>query len=102
MHSARFQTLRDLVPIDIDEERIDVLARRGAVVHLVRVLVHIHHEDGPRMRGVRRMICKPIVLEHFEMFVIPEDYPPGTAPEPMTDLSKLAFPLIEGAERASY
>ena len=34
-----------LIPLDVDEERIDVFGRCGAVVHLVRVLIHVHDQQ---------------------------------------------------------
>ena len=50
-------------PLDAPEEGVDVLCRGRAEVHLVRALVHVHHEG--RQRGGRRMraIGHPVVLE---------------------------------------
>src|SRR5690348_12044659 len=38
-------------PLDVPEEGVDVLCRGRAEVHLVRALVHVHHEG--RQRGGR-------------------------------------------------
>src|SRR5262245_17403713 len=43
-----FDPLRHGLPVDIAEESIDVLGRRGTKVHLIRVLVHVHHQQRPR------------------------------------------------------
>lgn len=36
----------DRIPLDVPEERVDVLRSGSAGVHLVRLLVHVRHESG--------------------------------------------------------
>src|SRR5215510_8787094 len=90
--------LRHGLPIDVAEERIDVLGCRGAKVHLVGVLVHVHHQERSGRRWPVGMIGKPVVLELLKMAVEPEHNPSGAATQPGADAAELCLPRLEAAE----
>jgi serine/threonine protein kinase len=52
----------NLLPLNVREKRVDVFGGGCAVVDLVGVLVHVHHENGVRVRWGRGVVCHPVVL----------------------------------------
>jgi hypothetical protein len=59
---SRRNALADLVPVYVREECVDVLGCSSTEIHVIRMFIHVHHQDGPRMRRVVSVICKPVVF----------------------------------------
>src|SRR6185295_20419270 len=86
------ESLCDGIPLDVGEERVDVLWRGGAVVDLESVFVHVHHENG---RGVSRMcavIGHPVVLQNFQPRVEPQYDPTRSATQSLANLAEFRLP----------
>src|SRR3569623_2112394 len=82
-HTPRgLQTLRHRLPLNVLKEGADVLGRGGAVIHLVRMLVHIHYQHRQRGRRAVRMVGQPIVFELAGMVLKPSITTPAPPPKP--------------------
>src|SRR5207302_1225078 len=55
--------LRDALPVDVFHECIDVRGRVGAVVDMIRMLVHIEREDQDRASERMRVVGRPLIHE---------------------------------------
>src|SRR3569623_3034245 len=76
------QTLRHRLPLNVLKEGADVLGRGGVVIHLVRMLVHIHYQYRQRGRRAVRMVGQPIVYELAGMVLQPSITQPAPPPKP--------------------
>src|SRR5262245_26063782 len=81
-----------LVPENVREERIDVLRRSGAVVHLVGVLVHVHHQERHSIGGVLRVVARPAGAQVCGVHVELEDHPAAAAAKTRTGRTELLLP----------
>src|SRR2546428_2465564 len=106
----------DVRPVDVLHECVDVLRRRGAVVQVVRVLVHIERQDRRGARHAVRVVGRPLVHQFAVAVRVGEEHPsraathrlahgnelgppPVNAPEvPHESLAKRAIGLALGAE----
>src|SRR6185503_321835 len=77
--SQRVYALEHLFPVDVVEERVDVLRRGCAEVHVIRVLVHVHDEQRRRRGRRMHVVGHPVVLGRAELAVVAEDHPARAA-----------------------
>src|SRR5882724_7550676 len=85
----------DHVPLNVLEERIDVLGCGGAIVHLIRVFVHVHHQNGQGCSRCMGVVRHPVVFELPRVLIEAEQYPARSAAQAGTDATKLGFPSVE-------
>src|SRR4029453_12476266 len=64
-----------LVPLDVLEERVDVLRRRRAIVNRVGMLVHVHHQERRTVSGALGMVPAPMNTELGGLEVMVEHRP---------------------------
>src|SRR5213594_3063090 len=68
----------DVRPVAVFHEGIDVLRRGGAVLDVVRVLVHVERQDGRRSGHAVRMIGRPLIHELAIAVRMREQHPAGS------------------------
>src|SRR5262249_3060730 len=88
------ETPVDLFPVYVLHKRVHVFRRRRAVVHLIRVFVHIHRQERPRKRRVMHVIPCPVIVQIARVEVEREDHPAGTAAERIAGALELGLPLL--------
>src|SRR2546427_494410 len=76
------------LPLDVLEESINVFRRRSAVVHLIRVLVHVHHQDRNGGGRSMRVIGHPVIFQLPGVQVEPKNHPAGPPTEAGTDAAE--------------
>src|SRR4030095_13639825 len=65
----------DTLPIDVLHERLNVFCRRCAVVHVIRVLIHIEHKQRQPRWSVVHVIPRPVDVQLTGVEVMGEDHP---------------------------
>lgn len=61
--------------IDVLHERVHIFCRRGAVIHVVRVFVHIEHKQRPPHGNVVHVVPGPVIVEFTRVSILRKDYP---------------------------
>src|SRR5215813_9250504 len=56
---------RDVFPVDVVHESIDVGGGLRAVINMIRVLVHIERQNGTRSGQTAGMVRSPLIDEFF-------------------------------------
>src|SRR3989344_7008936 len=90
----------DVGPIDILHESLDIGHRLGAVVNVVRMLVHVERENRRAASKVAGVIARPLVNEFPVTMRIREQHPAGTAALSFTHRAELGLPALGTAEVA--
>src|SRR5262245_37156305 len=90
----------DVRPVDVLHERVDVLRCRGAVVQVVRVLVHVERQDRRRTRHAMRVIGRPLVHQFAVAVRIGEEHPARAPAHRLAHGDELGPPPVEAPEVA--
>src|SRR5262245_61790408 len=53
--------LHDVVPVDVQHERLDIRCRLRPIIDVIGVFVHIEGEDRHPTREATRMIRRPLI-----------------------------------------
>src|SRR5215470_11284614 len=87
-----------LVPLDVLEEGVDVLRRRGSVVDGVRVLVHVHHQQWSAVGGILGVVPAPADAELSILEVVVEHRPAAPSSERRPDCPEEFLEATEAPE----
>src|SRR5215467_14890294 len=91
---------RHVRPVEVVHERIDVPLGRGAVVELIRVLVHVERQDRRSACERVRVIGRPLIDEATVTMRVGQEYPPGAAAQRLAGANELGSPTIDTPEVA--
>src|SRR3954466_6346914 len=94
---GRRQASVDGLPLHVLEERVDVLGRGGAVVDCVRVLVHVHDEEGQSASERLRVIAGPVAPHIAGQEVVVDDGPAAAAAQALSEGAEVLLPSPEPA-----
>src|SRR5213083_3032052 len=94
-----FEASEHHIPADVLKERGNILCCRGAEVHLIGVLVHVHDKQRHRGRRSMEMIPKPVVFQLVAMDVVTEYDPTGSATKAQSDPAEFDLPRVVSAKR---
>src|SRR5262245_40240868 len=87
-----------VAPADVLHERIDVLGRRGAVVHVIRVLVHVEGENRRTACEAGRVVRGPLIDKLAIARRIGEQHPAGSPTHCFAHGDELGAPSLDTAE----
>src|SRR5215467_1669938 len=85
------------VPIDVSEECVDILRRRCAIVHLVRMLIHVQDEQRLSKGNRLRVIAGPIGAQLSSLKIVIEKGPPTASAQAHPSRSKQLLPPTEAS-----
>src|SRR5438445_1015698 len=98
--AVRLMERGDVRPFDVRHECVDVLRRRGAVVQVVRVLVHIERQDRRRARHAVRVVGRPLVHQFAVAVRVGEEHPSRAATHRLAHGDELGPPPVNAPEAA--
>src|SRR5258708_17289622 len=87
-----------VVPPDSLHEDIDITRRRGTVVHVIGVLVHVEHDNRPPARECRGVVGSPLIDQPLVSRRIGEDHPSGSTGLRLAHGGEFGAPAIDAAE----
>src|SRR5947209_20220337 len=87
-------------PVDRAHERLDVVAGLGAVIHLIRVLIHVECENWLTAGEGRRVIGGPGINEALVARIPVQQYPAGAAALGLAHRDKFGSPPVDATEIA--
>src|SRR5262245_33204982 len=83
--------------MNVGEERIDVFCSGRTVVHLIRVLVHVHDEQREGSGDDLRMVPRPECVQPVAMEIPRRDDPSTAAAEARTGCTEELLPSTDPA-----
>src|SRR5262249_9414660 len=90
----------DVRPVDVLHERVDVLRCRGAVVQVVRVLVHVERQDRRRARYAVRVVSRPLVHQFAVAVQVREKHPSRAPAHRLAHGDELGPPAVDAPKVA--
>src|SRR5262249_53382645 len=93
-----FQSPVAFIPIDVLHESVDVHCGIGAEVHVIRVLEHVVHENGPAKCNIVGVVECNVVVKLAVAEIEVQNRPAAAAAKCCRSRSKALLPLIEAAE----
>jgi hypothetical protein len=88
----------DRGPVDVAHERIDVGARGSAVVHVVRMLVHVQRQDRHATGHRVGVVCGPLVDQRSLARLEHQQHPARAATQRLAHGDELFAPAFDAAE----